>query len=140
VVVRRELLRAGITPEEIRQRLRRGTLLREYPGVYRVGHRALSLEARYLAAVLACGEASLLGGRAAAYLWGLLKRTATAPPPEVIAPTKRRVKGLATHRSRRIDPDDATAWRGIPVTTPARTIVDLASLIAVDDLARARMP
>ena len=43
------------------------------PGVYRVGHRAPSVEARYLAAVWACGDGAVLSGRAAAHLWGLLK-------------------------------------------------------------------
>lgn len=56
VVTRGELLAAGLTVAEIKSRLRSGALLREYPGVYRVGHRAPSVEARYLAAVRACGE------------------------------------------------------------------------------------
>jgi very-short-patch-repair endonuclease len=136
VVTRAELLRAGITPEQIRQRLRKGALLREYRGVYRVGHRAPSLEAHYLAAVQACGEGALLSGRAAARLWGLVKVT-TPPTPEVITPTQRRVNGIATHRARRIAPTDATRLRGIPVTTVARTLVDLARVMLVDDLARA---
>ena len=50
-----------------------GALLPVHRGVYRVGHRAPSVEARYLAAVLACGEGALLSGRAAAHLYGLLK-------------------------------------------------------------------
>ena len=63
VVTRAQLLRAGVTPAEIEQRLRTGALIREHRGVYRVGHRAPSLEARYLAAVWACGEQALLSGR-----------------------------------------------------------------------------
>jgi hypothetical protein len=65
VVSRADLLRAEVTAAQIRHRLRTGGLIREYPGVYRVGHRAPSLEARYMAAVLACGEGALLcaGGR-----------------------------------------------------------------------------
>jgi very-short-patch-repair endonuclease len=55
----------------------------------------------------------------------------------VIAPTERRIQGLATHRCRRIHPDDATVWRGIPVTTAPRTLVDLAAVLGVNDLARA---
>jgi very-short-patch-repair endonuclease len=55
--------------------------------------------------------------------------------PEVTAPTERRIPGIKTHRSR--SPVDATVWRGIPVTTPARTLVDLSSVLAVADLARA---
>jgi hypothetical protein len=97
VVTRRELLGAGITPEEIRQRLGTGALLREYRGVYRVGHRAPSLDARYLAAVRACGEGALLSGRAAGQHWGLLN--GSAPAPEVITPTERRVNGVRTRAS-----------------------------------------
>ena len=90
---------SGITLGEIRWRLGTGALLREYPGVYRVGHRAPNVEARYLAAVLACGEGAVLSGRAAGWLWGLLK--GPAPPAEVTAPTERHVKGVRTTRARR---------------------------------------
>ena len=133
VVTRAELRRAGVTTEEIKQRVRRGTLIREHRGVYRVGHRAPSLEARYLAAVRACGEEALLSGRAAAHLLGLVK--GAAPPPEVTAPIKRRVPGVRTHRTRCFA--DATSWRGIPVTTVARTLVDLAGILSAEHLARA---
>jgi hypothetical protein len=135
VVTRAALSRAGVTAEEIKQRLRRGSLLRVHWGVYRVGHQAPSIEARYLAAVWACGEGALLSGRAAAYLLGILK--GSPPPPEVMTPTERRIKGVKTRRSRRIDPRDATTRRGIPVTTVARTLVDLAAVLSADDLARA---
>jgi very-short-patch-repair endonuclease len=135
VVARVELLDAGVTPAEIEQRLATGALIREYPGVYRVGHRAPSLEARYMAAVLACGEGALLSGRAAGYLFGAIK--GPAPPPEVTAPTERRVRGVKTHRSRGLGREDATSWRGIPVTTLPRTLVDLAAVLDLDDLARA---
>ena len=53
------------------------------------------------------------------------------------SPRQRRVKGLTTHHSRRIDRRDATRWSGIPVTTVARTLVDLAAVLPVDALARA---
>jgi hypothetical protein len=120
---------------EIRRRLQKKMLLREHPGVYRVGHRAPSVDARYLAAVLACGDGALLSGPAAGHLLGLLK--GRAPSPEVTAPTERRIKGIRTRRARRGETNDATTWRAIPVTTVARTLVDLASSLSVDDLARA---
>jgi hypothetical protein len=135
VVTHAELLQADVTAAEIKYRLRTGALIREHRAVYRVGHRAPSLEARYLAAVRACGEHAILSGCAAAHLLGLLR--GSPPPPEVTAPTERRVRGVRTRRSRRIDPRDAMAWRGIPVTTVARTLVDLARVLAPDDLARA---
>jgi hypothetical protein len=74
VVTRRELLAAGVTPDEIRERLECGALLREFMGVYRVGHQAPSVEASYLAAVRACGESAALRGKAAAFLYGLIRR------------------------------------------------------------------
>jgi hypothetical protein len=132
VVTRAQLLAAGVTSDEIKQRLETGALLREHRGVYRVGHRAPSVEARYLAAVLACGERAVLSGRAAAHLWGILK--GAAPPPEVTAPAERRVRGVTTRRSRRVE---ATVWRGVPITTVPRTLADLAAHLSLDALARA---
>ncbi|HEX2125138.1 MAG TPA: hypothetical protein VHF45_01095 [Thermoleophilaceae bacterium] len=134
VVTRSGLFGAGITASEIEHRLRVGSLIRVHPGVYRVGHSAPSLEARYLAAVLSCGDGALLCGRAAGHLFGVLK--GLAPPPEVMAPTERRVEGVTTRRSRAMDPRDAATWRGIPVTTLPRTLVDLAAVLDKDELAR----
>jgi hypothetical protein len=124
-----------VTRAEIKSRVRTGSLLPVHRGVYRVGHRAPSVEARYLAAVLACGEGALLSGRAAAHLLGLLK--GSAPPPEVTTRTERRVPGVRTRRSRRLDLADATTWRQIPVTSVARTLVDVAADLPLDALARA---
>ena len=104
-------------------------------GVYRVGHRAPSTEATYLAAVLAAGEGALLNGQAAAFLLVLVK--GTPPRPEVIARTQRRIEGVKTHRCRLLDARDATTVHGIPVTTVPRTLVDIASELSVDALARA---
>jgi Transcriptional regulator, AbiEi antitoxin len=134
VVTRAQLLDAGVSEKEIKRRIERKALLRVHRGVYRVGHKAPSIEARYMAAVLACGEGAVLSGQAAGYLWGLIK--GTAPPPEVTAPTNRRIKGIRTRRARRQD-TEATTWRGIPITTVPRTLVDLASMLSLDDLARA---
>jgi hypothetical protein len=134
LVTHGRMLDAGITPAEIRTRLRAGLLIREYPGVCRVGHRAPSVESRYLAAVLACGDGALLSGLAAAHLLGLVR--GSAPVPEVTAPTNRRVKGVRTRRSRRTDPA-GFAQRGVPVTTPAQTLVDIAGVLDEDALARA---
>jgi hypothetical protein len=135
VVTRAEVLRAGVTDAEIKWRLGTGALIREHRGVYRVGHRAPSVEARYLAAVRACGRGAVLSHRPAAHLLGLVK--GSPPRPEVTAPTVRRVTGVRTHRSPRFGSRDTTSWRGIPVTTVARTLVDVAHLLSTGDLARA---
>lgn len=136
VVTRAQLLEAGITKEQIDRRLRSGALLREHRGVYRVGHRAPNREATYLAAVLACGPGALLSGRAAAHLHGLL--TGRPPRPEVTAPTQRRAHGVTTRHARRSDLSaDAVVHDGIPVTSVARTLVDLAGAVDRATLARA---
>jgi hypothetical protein len=135
VVTRKRLLGNGVTPAQIRQRLARGSLHRVHPGVYLVGHRAPNVEARYLAAVMACGERALLCGRAGGHLWGLLK--GPPPCPEIIALAKRRVAGVVTHRVRRIPAEEAGRSRGIPVTTVPRTLVDLAGVLSEPALGRA---
>ena len=82
-MTRRQLLSAGVSTRQIETRVGAGSLLREHRGVYRVGHRAPSIEATYLAAVLAAGEGAVLSGLAAAHAHGLVK--GPPPPPEVTA-------------------------------------------------------
>jgi hypothetical protein len=132
VVTRGQLLAAGITVAEVRRKMDTGALIRVHRGVYRVGHRAHSVEATFLAAVWACGDDAALSRRAAGHTWGLLK--GAAPRPEVTAPTERRVEGVITHRARNVE---ATTHRGIPITTVPRTLVDLAAVLSLDALARA---
>jgi hypothetical protein len=134
LVTRAQLLDAGLTRHHIQDRLDRGALLAVHRGVYRVGHRAPSVEAHYLAAVFACGAEARLTGPAAAHLFGLLK--GSAPPPHVTTPLKRRIAGAAVRRGW-IEPRDRTTFRGIPTTTVPRTLVDLAADLPLDALARA---
>jgi very-short-patch-repair endonuclease len=133
VVTRGELLREGVTRRQIERRVEKGLLIVEFPGVYRVGHRAPSREARYLAAVKACGDGAALSGRAAAHLYGLIQ--GHPPPPEVIARTKREIKGIITHR--RSAGVQVGLWLGIPVIAVAHTLVDLAAVLTAYMLARA---
>src|SRR5262245_4071219 len=109
VVTRRQMVDAGLSADQIRTRRRKGTLLPVFRGVYRVGHEAPSVEASYLAAVLACGPGSLLSGRAAGRLYGVVK--GPWPSPRVTTPTERRIPGIRTRRSRTIDRRDATMYR-----------------------------
>jgi len=135
VVARPQLLDGGISDRQIASRLRAGALLRVHPGVYRVGHEAPSTEATYLAAVLAAGDRTRLCGRAAGYLWELVK--GRPPPAEIITATERRIEGVRTQRARHLDVQDSGVCRGIPVTSVARTIVDLAAVLPEEALARA---
>jgi very-short-patch-repair endonuclease len=134
-VARRQLVAAGISADWIDYRLDKGSLIRVFPGVYRVGHAAPSMEAEYMAAVLGCGDGAVLSGNAAGRLLGLIR--GRPPEPQVLAKTKRSISGIDTRRIRAMDPRDRMTWRGIPVTTPARTLVDLVAVVSADALARA---
>src|SRR4051812_13901200 len=133
VITRSELLAIGASEAGIKRRVRRGGLITQYPGVYRVGHAAPSIDASFTAAVKACGEGAFLRGRAGGYLLGLVKRP--PPRPEVWAPTERRVEGIETRRSRRAR--NVIKVRGIPVTSVPETLVDLAAVLTEEELARA---
>jgi hypothetical protein len=134
LVTRDELLEAGLSDGQIDWRVQNQLLIPEYDGVYRVGHSAPSLECSYLAAVLACGKGTLLSRRAAAHLYGLIK--GEAPPPEVTTTGYSKPPGVIVHRTRGTHWRDATTYRGIPITTVVRTVVDMAADEAPADLAR----
>jgi very-short-patch-repair endonuclease len=132
-VVRRATLRgAGLTRGEIDGRIARGQLHQVHRGVYAVGHRALSAEGRWLAAVLACGPTAVLSHRSAAALWGLLGDSSA-----VHVTTEHRIRpaGVMAHEGRLV-PADRRKRRGIPVTSPSRTIVDEAQELDDDDIER----
>jgi very-short-patch-repair endonuclease len=124
----------GLDAHAIRRRTAAGRLHRVHRGVYAVGHLGLGQEAGWLAAVLACGDGALLSHRSAATLWGI--RLGELFRPEVTAEHDRRHPAIATHRAILADADRAI-HRGIPVTSPARTLVDLAHLLHRDELVRA---
>ena len=136
VIARRQLLSAGLSATEIRERLRGGRLVPLHRGVYAPGHRRLGREGFWLAAVLACGSAAALSHRDAATLHGL---DAWAGGRIDVSTSRRRKSDgrLRVFARRRLDGADVTAIRAIPVTTIARTLVDLAELVSRERLASA---
>ena len=88
-----------------------------------------------MAAVVACGQGAFLSHPDAAVLWGFYDRI--GPRIHVTVKWRRSVEGLVIHRTRRLDPDEVTTRNGIPVTTVARTFVDLTDCINEDRLLRA---
>jgi very-short-patch-repair endonuclease len=135
IVTRTQLAAAGLEHRTISRRLAAGRLHRVHVGVYAVGHEAPRREARWLAAVLACGDGSVLSHRSAASLWTI--REGQGPCPDVTVDTRngRRRPGIAIHRSP-LEPEDRSLHAGIPVTSPSRTLVDLAHVRGRDDLTR----
>jgi len=118
----------------IDRRLARGALLPLHRGVFAVGHRHLTLEGRWLAAVLAAGPGAVLSHRDAAALHGIRK------PPElekVSVSTPSAAKGtsaLWVYGRRQLHEEDVTTVRGVPTTSPARTLVDLAPMLTAGQL------
>ncbi|MBN1530757.1 MAG: DUF559 domain-containing protein [Thermoleophilaceae bacterium] len=130
MVTRAQLAALGVGRGAFEKRVAAGRLHRIHRGVYAVGHKVLTRNGVLIAAVLTCGEGSLLSHRSAAELWRIGPQSAYL---EVTAPGRRRRPGIAVHVGRA-----AHATReGIPVTTPARTLIDLADVLNRRGLERA---
>ncbi len=128
-----QLRRLGFDKFATRREVERGRLHRVHRGVYAVGVPQLSLRGRYTAAVIACGAGAALSHRSAAHIWGL--RPNAAGRLEVTASRQRtKVPGVQVHRTRMLDPVDCTVLDGIPVTSVARTLLDLAAVLRPSDL------
>ena len=126
VISTRQLQSVGVARDVASKWTRAGRLHRLHQGVYAVGHRALSLEGHWMAAVLACGQGAALSHRSAAMLWSLLD---PCPAPiDVSAPTqagRERRTGIRLHRRAALSRRAIISHRNIPVTRPAQTIEDL---------------
>jgi hypothetical protein len=121
-----QLRALGLSLGAVKHRTRVGRLRRVHRGVYAIGGAALPREGRHLAAVLACGPGAVLSHVSAAVHWNLLSYD--APRPEVTAPASRAgAPGIRLHRTRSLDARDITEHRGIPVTTVAKTLLDVAA-------------
>ena len=133
----RQLRALGFSESAVRRRIAAGRLHRLYPGVFAVGHTALAPRGRWLAAVGACGARVVLSYRSVAALrhFGGGGRALI----DVTTPDRSRVghRGIDLHRVRRLDPADVTVVDGIPTTTVARTLVDLATVLPDDALEKA---
>lgn len=134
VVSRTQLLAAGITRRQIQWRLKRGRLHRVHRGVYSVGHAVLSQQAIWMAAVLAGGDRAALSHWSARSL--LRIRRGGGPRAHVSCPRRRRNTETITFHYAQLPDDEVTIDNGIPTTTPARTLLDLAPLLPSHSLAR----
>jgi very-short-patch-repair endonuclease len=102
-------------------------------GVYAVGHRALSDEGRWMAAVLACGDGAVLSHLSAAALWGIVRKAQANRTADVTVPGRAgraARRGIRIHRPKSLPSADCTRQRGIPVTTPTRTLDDIRPLLS----------
>ncbi|MGH2763972.1 MAG: DUF559 domain-containing protein [Thermoleophilaceae bacterium] len=128
VVSRAQLIDLGLTDYAIRRQVRSARLHRVHRGVYAVGHPRLTLHGRFLAAVLRYGDQAVLSHASAAVLWGLLQDR--GPRIDLTVPGgggRARRNAIIVHRSP-LPEHHVTVKDSIPVTTPARTVIDLADV------------
>jgi very-short-patch-repair endonuclease len=136
VVSSGQLRACGVSRSAAEKAVRAGRLHCLYRGVYAVGHTRLGREGRYMAAVLACGAGAVLSYRSAAAWWGLLQTEQARI--DVTSPHGRHaIAGVRRHQARSLAPHDTTTHQGMPITSVARTLLDLAATARPDRLERA---
>ena len=134
----RQACALGIGPRALQLRTDAQRLFRVHHGVYAlVPRRLLSPEGRWLAAVLACGDGAALSHRSAAHLHELRPTSRARIDVIVAGRMAHRHAGIELHRSLHLSDADVHPVHGIPVTTIARTMLDLAAVLARRQLARA---
>lgn len=123
VITRRQLLRdVGLSAGDVERRLASGQLVAVHRGVYRLAGPPVPL-GWAMAAALAGGDDAVVSGRSAAAVHAIGARDRRV---EITAPTQRRPRSGVDFREGRLAREDVTVHRGVPVTTVARTIFDLA--------------
>lgn len=135
VVSRRQLIGLGLSPSAVDGWVKEKRLCPVQRSVYAVGHEAFGPLTRVMAAVLALGDGAVASHRTAAMLWSLLPDARTTI--DVTVPTRRRGRaGVAVHTSC-LAATDLTTIDGVPVTSPARTLLDIAETVSARQLERA---
>jgi very-short-patch-repair endonuclease len=138
VVTTAQLAALGLAQRGVSHRAAAGRLHRVHRGVYAVGHPILSANGYRMAAVLACGPGAALSHASAAALWEIRPTAATridVSTPRAGGRGKRR--GIRMHRAAKLTRDEVTERHAIRVTTPARTLLDLAAQLPRRALERA---
>jgi very-short-patch-repair endonuclease len=125
VISRRQLVAHGLTEKAIDHRRRTGRLHDLHRGVFAVGRSEVGQFGRWMAAVLACGDGALLSHSSAAALWKIGKEGGQVEVSVPAPRTARRV-GVIAHRRREIHKGDRSTHDGIPVTSPLKTLLDMA--------------
>jgi very-short-patch-repair endonuclease len=127
IVTRRSLMELGFSPEAIDHRLEKGRLHPVARGVYAVGWPATTRRQRWMAAVLACGDDAVLSHRSAAALWEIGRELRGRTDVTIMRPGKHNRPGIMVRSRLSLTGREVTAHCGIPVTTPIRTLIDMAS-------------
>jgi hypothetical protein len=137
LLTRQQLLSLGYGRRAIEHRIRRGRLHRVGRGVYAVGRPPNTLRQRWMAAVLACGKEATLSHRSAGHLWGMLASSPARVEVSVRGNRNPCRPGIRGMRRPGLGAIEVTEVDGIPVTTPFRTLLDLATELRPERLERA---
>jgi hypothetical protein len=136
VVSRAQLRALGCGDTWISARVREGVLQRVFPQVFAFGDAELTREGRWFAAVLAGGEDAALSHRSAAAFWGLIRMDAGRPDIIIAANRGLTIDDIHPHRCKLAE-GDVLEIDGLRVTSPMRTLIDLADVVSQSDLADA---
>ncbi|WP_026911623.1 DUF559 domain-containing protein [Patulibacter minatonensis] len=137
LITRHQLGECGVGRGAIASWIEREILLRSEFGVFAFGRPTEDPRARYLAAVLSLPGPGWLCGTSAGDAWDILPRRPSGPPQVcVVGGGARSRPGVLVRRLRTLDAGDRTARGPLPVTSLARTVVDLGGELGVDDLER----
>lgn len=129
VVSHAQLTALGITQRSIERRVKAGRLHRAHRGVYRVGHTAEAPFAREAAAVLACGPDAVLSHRSASAIWGFLEHAPDEVDITVVGRDCGHKPGIRHRRVGQLGDVDVAVRSRLPLTAPARTLLDLGSIL-----------
>lgn len=136
IVTRADLLALGFRTKAIEHRIAKGRLHPLGWGVYAVGLPQLTPRRRWMAAVLSCGEGAALSHRSAAALWGIGKERPGKVDVSVRRRSHFRRSGMHVRCRAELPEADVVRRDGIPVTCPARTLLDLATEVGDRSLER----
>jgi predicted transcriptional regulator of viral defense system len=125
-----QLVGCGLDKDAVGRRVRKGWLHRIHYGVYAVGYPCQTLHAQFMAAVLAGGDDAQLSHWSSCALAGLVRWDGREIEVTVRGCAARRRPGIRFHRARSLDPRDTTRLHGIPCTTPARAILEIAPQVS----------
>ena len=118
---------SGSRPAAIHRRVRAGRLHPRYRGVYAVGHGRVGPEGLLWAAVLASGRGAVVSHLSAGSAWEMLRSSGRTVDVTVGLGGRTPPRGIRLHRTRVLADDEVTTLRALPITTPARTLLDLAA-------------
>jgi very-short-patch-repair endonuclease len=126
VFSRAQAVELGATARQIQHRVARGRWDSPMPTVFRIAGAGTSSRQAAMAAALWAGEGAVISHAAAGVLWQIEGIRARKVELWVPSPRNPRSELVTVHRGTRVDRADRTGLGSIPITTPIRTLIDLA--------------